>query len=50
MQPEQIIAHIDGWLTEQAWRLGENEIDFALDVRRLVAELVVEAEPALATA
>ncbi len=50
MQPEQIIQHIDEWLTEHGWRLGDSEIDFALDVRRLVAQLDREPQPALSNA
>ena len=50
MQPEQIIEQIDEWLTEHGWRLSESEIDFALDIRHLVAELEPAAEPALANA
>ncbi len=39
MKPETIIAEIDAWLTEHAWKLDESNIDFALDVRRMVVEL-----------
>jgi hypothetical protein len=42
MKPDDIIDHIDGWLSEHAWRLDEQEIDFALDVRRLVEQLESE--------
>jgi hypothetical protein len=50
MQPAQIIQHIDEWLTEHGWRLGDSEIDFALDVRQLVAALESEQEPTLVNA
>lgn len=50
MQPEHIIEQIDEWLTENGWRLGESEIDFALDIRQLVAELDSQVEPALSNA
>ncbi len=49
MKPQQIIAHIDEWLSEHGWRLDEPEIDFALDLRRLVEQLEqddLELEPA----
>jgi hypothetical protein len=36
---EQIIAQIDAWLEEYAWRLDDTAIDFALDIRRSVVEL-----------
>lgn len=50
MQPEHIIEQIDDWLTENGWRLSESEIDFALDIRQLVAELEPRLEPALTNA
>lgn len=45
MTPETIIAEIDAWLTEHAWLLDEKNIDFALDVRRMVVELEAERTP-----
>lgn len=48
MQPEQIIDHIDEWLNQNGWHITERTIDFALDLRQLVAELEVERAPALA--
>lgn len=42
MNPHDIINHIDGWLDEHAWRLDDPQIDFALDVRRLVEQLETE--------
>ncbi|HSF86932.1 MAG TPA: hypothetical protein VLG28_14915 [Acidimicrobiia bacterium] len=50
MQPAQIIQHIDDWLDEHGWRLGDSEINFALDVRQLVASLENEQEAVLVTA
>ena len=39
MKPNDIIDHIDDWLNEHSWRLDDQEIDFALDIRRLVDQL-----------
>lgn len=50
MKPERIIEHIDEWLDQNGWRLAESEIDFALDIRGLVAELQNQTEPVLASA
>lgn len=50
MSPDQIIEHIDEWLNEQAWRLAESEIDFALDIRHLIAALAPVDEPVLTNA
>lgn len=35
---EDILRFIDGWLDDNAWKIEGTMIDFALDVRRLVAE------------
>jgi len=42
---ETIIAQIDAWLEEYAWRLDDTAIDFALDMRRAVVELEDAATP-----
>jgi hypothetical protein len=44
MKPEEIIEHIDEWLDEHSWRLGDPDLDFALDVRRLVNQLERDEE------
>ena len=45
MTAETIIAQIDAWLEEYAWRLDDTAIDFALDMRRAVVELEDAATP-----
>lgn len=45
MTPENIVAEIDTWLTEHAWRLDDKNIDFALDLRRMILELEEERVP-----
>jgi|GEM_PF-4155640 len=47
MTPERIIAQIDAWLAEHAWRLDETNIDFALDLRQMVLELEQSSRPVL---
>jgi len=36
---EDITRFIDAWLDENSWRIDSGVIDFALDVRRLLADL-----------
>ena len=47
MTPDDIITHIDDWLAEHAWSLDDKPIDFALDVRRLIADLELAQEAEL---
>ena len=34
---EEIVRFIDEWLDENSWKIDATMIDFALDIRRLVA-------------
>jgi hypothetical protein len=36
-QRNELIRFIDGWLEENEWRLDQQTLDFALDVRLLAA-------------
>ena len=36
-QRNELIRFIDGWLEENQWRLDQQTLDFALDVRLLAA-------------
>lgn len=49
MKTDEIITHIDDWLTEHAWALDDKQIDFALDIRRLIGELEEADQPELTT-
>lgn len=42
---ETIIAQIDAWLEEYAWRLDDTAIDFALDMRQAVTDLEDALKP-----
>lgn len=39
MTPDAIIAKIDNWLTSSGWRLDDDHIDFALDLRSMIGRL-----------
>ncbi len=45
MNAETIIAQIDAWLEEYAWRLDDTAIDFALDMRQAVTDLEDALKP-----
>ena len=41
--PESAVDFIDAWLTENAWTIDSRVIDFALDVRNMLAEVEAPA-------
>lgn len=41
-QHSELVRFIDGWLEENEWRLDQQTLDFALDVRLLAAARPVE--------
>lgn len=39
MTRETLIAHMNSWLLENGWFAGKRELDFILEVRRMVEDL-----------
>lgn len=40
---ESVVDFIDAWLTENAWTIDSRVVDFALDVRNMLAEVEASA-------
>ena len=41
----ELIDYIDSWLDENAWRLDQRTLDFALDVRNMATGMTYEPIP-----